>query len=544
MLPDATESQIVASGFHRNAPTNLEAGTDPAEDHYKMVVDRVNTTGTIWLGTTLGCAQCHNHKYDPISARDYYALFAFFNNTPRESKQDGDQMGMSGLSHIGPTLKVAPTAADARSIAASQAALEARIAEIESAIRKAVSRSVAENPQGRRSIPEDVLTILDGDDGMSLAECKRVLDKVPGAKIAGLRRDVAEAEIMQDRVAADRGKAVRVMREMDAARPTFIARRGDFLSEGERVEPATPGALHDFPADLPRDRLGLARWLAAPENPLAARAFVNRLWIEVFGQGLVTTPGDFGTQGERPTHPQLLDWLAVAFWEDDHGSLKSALRRVLLSATYRQSTAFDPTSGETDPLNQLLWRHPGHRLHAETIRDQALAISGLLVERLGGPSVRPFQPATFWRKTAGASETYYIPSVGDDAYRRGAYTLWRRNAHYPSFANFDAPDRTVCVVQRDVSNTPLQALTLLNDPVYVEVAEAFGRRIAAEGGATLDERLLWAFRTALARFPSAEERALLRSSFDAALANYQSDAAAFREIATILLNLHESINRS
>ena len=224
--------------------------------------------------------------------------------------------------------------------------------------------------------------------------------------------------------------------------------------------------------------------------------------------------------------------------------MKQALRRIVLSATYRQSVVVNAKSSEIDPRNQYLWRHPGQRLGAEMIRDQALAVSGLLSEKRYGVNVRPFQPDGFWRKSAGASEDHYVASSGEDAHRRGVYTLWRRNSHYPSFANFDAPDRTACVVKRDISNTPLQALTLLNDPVYVEIADAFGKRIANEGGGTLDERLTRAFRTALTRTPLESELQLLRSAFETVRSDSGADEKAYREVATILLNLHESINRS
>ena len=349
---------------------------------------------------------------------------------------------------------------------------------------------------------------------------------------------------MEARLMEQRKKEVRVMVEMAEPRPTFVAKRGDFLAKGEEVRPATPASLHPFGKDLPRNRLGLAKWLVDPANPLVGRAHLNRLWIGLFGQGLVTTPEDFGTQGEKPTHPELLDWLAATFITDDGWSTKRAIRRIVLSATYRQSVEVTEKAVELDPRNQLLWRHPGQRLGAEMIRDQGLAISGLLDRRLFGVNVRPYQPAAFWRKSAGASETYYLPSQGSDAHRRGVYTLWRRNAHYPGFANFDAPDRTACVVQRDVSNTPLQALTLLNDPVHVEMAAAFGKRIANEGGAATDARIEWAFRTALTRQPTEPERRLLHSAFETVRTATNSEENAWREVATILLNLHETIHRS
>ncbi|MEC5126155.1 PSD1 and planctomycete cytochrome C domain-containing protein [Verrucomicrobiales bacterium BCK34] len=543
LLPGATESQKVATGFHRNAPMNLEAGTDPEEDHYKRNVDRLNTTSTIWLGSTVACAQCHNHKYDPISAREYYELYAFFNNTPMESKQQGSEMGMAGMTHIGPTMRVSKTPVDLENEKKIATEYRVYLGKIRVDLMEQVDRKIQEAPDGRESLPEEVVKILDSEKEMSLAQCKVISKNIaPRDTLMAVRLE--NAQIMEARLKLLREKEVRILEEMKEPRKTFIAKRGDFLALGEQVHPATPAALHHFPDEFPRNRLGLAKWLVSAENPLVARAFVNRLWIEIFGQGIVTTPEEFGSQGERPTHPELLDWIAVTFIEEDHWSLKKSLRRILLSATYRQSITVKPDFATVDPGNQLLWRHPGHRLSAETIRDQALAISGLLSKKQLGVHVRPSQPQSFWRRTAGASETYYIPSRGENAYRRGVYTLWRRNAHYPSFANFDAPDRSACVVKRDISNTPLQALTLLNDPVYVEMANAFAGRISKEGGKSLDEQITWAFRTALSREPRETERQLLSSSFESVLGDSKSKQEAYREIATILLNLHETINRS
>jgi hypothetical protein len=543
LLPGATESQKIATAFHRNSPLNLEAGTDPNEDHYKQIVDRVNTTGTIWLGSTVGCAQCHNHKYDPISAKEYYELFAFFNQTPMESKQEGTAMGMSNMVHVGPVMQVSRSTADIDAELAAEAEYDEVLNGIRSDLIQSVENRLKEDPNARDALPEEVKRILAQDREMSLDQCRTISTKL-ALKNAGMGKRFEEAEIMETRLNEQRKKEVRILQDLPEPRATFVAKRGDFLAPGEKVSPATPAALHPFRDDLPRNRLGLARWLVDPTNPLVARAAVNRLWIEVFGQGLVTTPEDFGSQGEKPTHPELLDTLAVAFVEDDGWSMKKALRRILLSATYRQSIVVNETSVARDPRNQLLWRHPGHRLGAEMIRDQALAISGLLSTRSFGVSVRPFQPDTFWRKSAGASETYYLPSRGDDAYRRGIYTLWRRNALYPSFANFDAPDRSACVVKRDISNTPLQALTLLNDPVYVEMAGAFGKRIMETEGPGVEERIRWAFRTTLARAPLEPELQLLHSAFETMRGESGSEEKAWREIATILLNLHETINRS
>jgi hypothetical protein len=425
----------------------------------------------------------------------------------------------------------------------AEAEFEAAMDGIRGDLLRAVEKKFANDPKGRAALPGDVQAILAREDDMNLNQCRTLTAKL-ALKDRGMGRRLEEAEIMETRLKEQRKKEVRVMVEMKERRPTFVAKRGDFLAKGDEVLPATPAAFHPFPEELPRNRLGLAKWLVDPANPLVGRAFVNRLWIELFGQGLVTTPEDFGTQGEKPTHPGLLDWLAATFVTDDGWSMKRAIRRVVLSATYRQSVAVNEQAARLDPRNQLLWRHPGQRLGAEMIRDQGLAISGLLDRRLFGVPVRPYQPATFWRKSAGQSETYYVPSQGSDAHRRGVYTLWRRNAHYPGFANFDAPDRTACVVQRDVSNTPLQALTLLNDPVYVEMAAAFANRIMEEGGASTKERIDWAFRTALTRAPLEPERQLLLSAYETVRTGSGSEEEAWREVATILLNLHETINRS
>lgn len=540
LLPDASESQIVATGFHRNAATNLEAGTDPQEDRYKTIVDRVNTTGTVWLGLTVGCAQCHNHKYDPITAKEYYQLFAFFNNTPMETRQLGDKMGMSGLEHIGPEIQVTLTDDDQQALQQATRQFDQFLSRQEAAIRDLID-SQQSSPKSK-PLAQDIQKLLDHEEPWTLAQCRKAAKSLPGGKASAINARLADAQQMSDRLDAQRKNSVRVMAELPEPKSTFVAMRGDFMSTGQEVAPATPAALHPFPNAESRNRLGLARWLVSEDNPLVSRTFVNRVWQELFGQGLVKTAGDFGVQGELPTHPDLLDWLAVAFIEKDHWSMKKVIRRIVLSATYRQSVAVHKKGQEIDPRNRLLWRHPGQRLKAEVIRDQALAVSGLLNQRLGGVHVRPFQPPTFWRKTAGAGETKYLPSQGENAYRRGIYTMWRRNAHYPSFANFDAPDRAACVVQRDTSNTPLQALTLLNDPAYVEMMEAFGDRIH-EQSADVDQKIVWAFRTVLARHPSSQEIQTLRDAYQRAEQRSDESMAA-RELAVILLNLHETIHRS
>jgi hypothetical protein len=335
----------------------------------------------------------------------------------------------------------------------------------------------------------------------------------------------------------------RVMQELSEPRPTYVAKRGDFLSPGEKVTGGMPLVLPAWPAQAPVNRLGLARWLVSPDQPLTARVTVNRLWAELFGQGIVSTLEEFGTQGAPPSHPELLDWLAVTFASEDQWSMKRTLRRMVLSATYRQSAAVRADAAARDPADVWLWRHPGQRLDAETIRDNALAISGLLNAKMGGPPVFPWQPEGFWRPTAGASLNKYRFSKDGDQFRRGIYTIWRRTAHYPSFSLFDAPDRNTCSLRRGRSSTPLQALALLNDKAYVEMAAAFARRMSGEFSGSVDQRIEQAFRTALARKPTTSERQQLRKVFEAAVKASGQEADGFVDVATVILNLYETIHR-
>jgi hypothetical protein len=332
-----------------------------------------------------------------------------------------------------------------------------------------------------------------------------------------------------------------VMKE-GAMRETNVMQRGDFLSPGVKVQAATPAVLHPFPQDAPRNRLGLAQWLVDSRNPLVARVTLNRWWAELFGQPLVSTMEDFGKQGDKPTHPELLDWLATTFMHADDWSMKRTLRRILLSDTYRRAGTLRPDLIERDPQNKLLARNGGIRLDAEAIRDNALAISGLLSVKMGGPPVKPVQPPNVWRVT-GEVNNNYATSPGDDAYRRGLYTLWRRHAHYPSFANFDAPNRAACTVQRTRSNTPLQALTLLNDPAYVEMATALAKRMTDHQGYDIRARLAHGFRLAVSREPSQSELDTLVTTFEQGTQSTKKESDGWFDAASVILNLHETITR-
>lgn len=520
LLPHATRAQKIATGFHRATTCNVEAGVDPEENRTNQVIDRVNTTATVWLGTTLGCAQCHDHKYDPFTQKEYYQLFAFFNNTPLEVKL------ASGVRYdfYGPKLEL-PRTADGL---ARRAKLQRLCARSQRALAQA---KAAGKPQ---------------------------------ATIDRLQQAVAQARKQCD---ACKPPTTLIMVEMERPRPTHVFLRGQFLNLGLEVKPAVPTVLHAWPTAAPHNRLGLARWLVDPKNPLVARVTVNRWWAEIFGRGLVRTTGDFGTQGARPSHPALLDWLATDFMR--HGwSMKRVHQQIVLSATYQQSVRATPDLRAQDPDNILLARGPHFRMPAEMLRDNALAISGLLSTKMGGPPVYPPQPAGLWHQ-AGRNEPKYQAETGENRFRRGIYVIWRRAAPFPGFVNFDAPDRMRCVAQRSRTNTPMQALTLLNDEVFVECAKALAARILTERPQqTFAERIRYAMRLCVAREPTAAEEAYLASTYwrelqefsahpqsaIALIGDFQPPAArlapsarnewaAWFCIANILLNLDETISK-
>jgi len=324
-----------------------------------------------------------------------------------------------------------------------------------------------------------------------------------------------------------------VMEEMKEPRPTFVLLRGAYDKPGERVTAATPAVLPALADDQPRNRLGLARWLVSPQNPLTARVTVNRLWQQVFGTGLVKTSEDFGAQGEPPSHPELLDWLAGEFihsgWD-----VKHVMQLMVTSATYRQQSRLTPLLRERDPENRLLARGPRFRLPAESVRDQALAASGLLVEKMGGPSVKPYQPPGLYEQvTAGSGYNVYVPGKGDELHRRSLYTYWKRSVPNPAMLLFDAPFRESCALRRPRSNTPLQALDLMNDPTYVEAARFLAQRMMQEGGEAVDSRLAHGFRLLLARTPRPAEMSVLRGAYDRARADFEKDADAAKVLLTV-----------
>ncbi|MCH2148461.1 MAG: PSD1 and planctomycete cytochrome C domain-containing protein [Phycisphaerales bacterium] len=731
--------QLIATGFHRNTQTNTEGGTDNEEFRSAAVIDRVNTTMQGWMGLTMGCAQCHAHKYDPIEHDEYYGLYAFFNQT-----EDAD------LDDDAPFIK-APTRlqhAELEQRNAAFNALDQRLDSPDQELQQAIEQWIAEQPNsttwttleagslkaesgatltmddngvihatgdvpltdtyvlelgtdldgitalrleaiegadgqgpGRtshgnfvineievQSVQEESVPILfagseatheqveylvteaiDGDvsatsgwaiapiydqdqaavfrfqeplstngkqvritlrqthgtqhvlehfrlsvtdqssPGLplprSIAEiistasdqrdeqqqstlARHVLDRSPS--LASLRDEHAHAKQQRDAFMEAIPNAL-VLRELaeDKQRTTHLFLGGSFLApdtERGRIDPGVPAVLHPFPDTLPRNRLGLAQWLVHPDNPMTARVQVNRLWAELFGRGLVSTVDDFGVQGARPSHPALLDWLAMHWMHELHWSPKALVRLLVTSAVYQQdASVLDESMIRNDPDNRLLSRSPRLRLSAEQLRDQALFNAGLLVdEPIGGPSVLPHLPDGMLPQAF--TSLVLQPSTGDDLYRRGLYTTWRRTGHYPSFATFDAPSREFCIITRQRSNTPLQALVLLNDTVFVEAAQAMARLLIERDQHDIDGRINTLFRIALSRAPTGEERTILHELYEATLSEAAKhpdqarilattprgdlpemmaaeDAAAMTAVCNVVFNLDEYVNR-
>jgi hypothetical protein len=569
LLPNATLDQQIATGFHRCTTVNVEAGTDEEENRTNQVIDRVNVTGTVWLGTTLECCQCHNHKYDPFTQRDYYQFFAFFNNTPKETYQR--TKGSAALDFGGPEAQLPMDSEKAEQRGQALARRQQLEKELELCLEDETSglaaweKEMADAAKAEEAkLPANIKRIL----GIAAAKRNANQTNVLRNYFVGLHPEAkkvkASMDDLQKQIDALAPPTSLVMTELSEARMTAIFQRGDFLSPGEPVVPGTPRILPSLGDTSAKNRLGLAEWLVDASNPLTPRVQVNRAWAQIFGRGIVASEEDFGTQAEPPTHPQLLDWLAIEL-RDRGWSIKAVHRRIVESSTYQQSSKFRVELASRDPYNLLLARGPRLRLTAELIRDNALAASGLLSGKMHGPQVFPPQPEGVWRVT-GLVDNNYRPSEGDDAWRRGVYTVWRRSAPYPSFMSFDAPDRSACTVKRPRSNTPLQALTLLNDPVYVEVALALADRIAVETAAQgLNEQLVHAFRSVLSRRPDERELVQLRALFEQARQRYRDDDksvkqlvgkrqlpsniqaadwAAWFNIAHVLLNLDETITKS
>ncbi len=489
LLPGATPSQRLATGFNRNHRINDEGGSLDAEFEVEYVVDRVDTTATVWLGLTAGCARCHDHKYDPVSQREYYQLYAFFNNVPEKGID-----GRRGFAN--PHIEI-PN----KQVQEKIAELEDRLAREQQLMADAFQTSADRNAREQR-----------------------------------IKLLATEIEKLQPAAVTP----VMVMQELPEPEPTYRLNRGvyDQPDTTERLMPALPAVFGTLPGDSP-NRLTLARWLVDRDNPLTARVTVNRIWQRLFGTGLVETSEDFGTRGAPPSHPLLLDWLATEFM-DREWDLKAFQRLILTSATYRQRSRVGPEILQVDPGNRLLTRGPRQRLSGAAIRDAALAVSGLLLKYQGGPPVKPYQPAGLWKELSfGTGKTtvdVYVQDQGESLYRRSLYTFWKRTVAPPRLSVFDGSGREMCRVRYEVTNTPLQALTLQNDVTFVEAARHLARRVLRNGGGDVESRLTLAWRLVLARRPAPEELAVLRRSLERYVAAFRLD----RDAAVRLLQYGES----
>jgi len=729
LLPKPTQWQLIATGFHRNTMFNQEGGVDQMEAHYEVVLDRVGTTGSVWLGSTLACARCHDHKYDPFTQEDFYAMYAFFGNsvirprgdqsvseekwheaemaapTPEQRSRlialeqeiaranyrlsrptpevtrafrewlgqlaqpiewsvlqfEGRQVAGGGKAHplgdgsyrvSGPNPKKdrytlttslkedrtitgvrlealaddqlpgngpgrAPNGnfvvtgiqvmLDGRQVELADAAADFTQAQFDpaSVVARDVRKGWAIVPQTGKShiwvadtaVPvhvrkgQELKVVIECDSPYEMHNLGRFRiftcsavgpasrlqppeivdlaksnDRTPDAERALMQRFVAMAPITRE-IRARLGRARSERDRLKAQIPTalimkdkphigplyaFIHQRGEYLSPTRKVMANTPAFLPPMDPKWPRNRLGLAKWLVDRRNPLTARVEVNRIWEQYFGRGIVETLEDFGTQGAPPSHPELLDWLAVELMESGWNT-KAIHRLIVTSETYQQTSKATRELQAKDPKNELLARGPRFRLDAEAIRDSALAISGLLNRTIGGPSVFPYQPPGVWNNPFDGSQ--WIESTGGDQYRRSIYTFIRRTSPYPALIAFDGTSRESCTVRRLRTNTPLQALALLNDLGMIQAAKALGRRMMTEGGSRPDSRVEYGFRLCTARYPTQAEKARLVALYEKLHAEYllrPDDAralagdpqqAAWCLVANVLLNLDETITK-
>jgi len=759
LLPDATIEQKIATGFNRNNMVNYEGGIIDEEFRVEYVADRVVTTSTVWLGLTMRCARCHDHKFDPLTMRDFYSFFAYFNNVPERgfdgvkgnavpiltvippdrresynalvaeieqleprldharpwpeidaaqaewensyarapggatfkvldpmeySSSGGstltqlddksilvsgenpdkdvyeivartDEVGITGvllealtdesLPHTGPgryddngdfvlstfEVEVAPVdgSSDVQNVTFHEAeagrehpnyevmlALDDQVdtgwalgglarfspqpvsakfypaepfgfeggSEIRIRLRHEsswkqhgigrfrLSLTTASAP--KRALPADLARILalspEQRDESQAKQLRQHYREQISTRYRKTQTSFAEL-VAERRKLTDGLPTTQVMEEMDQSRQAYVLERGRYDQHGEKVNPAPPAVLTPQRNGDPPNRLGLARWLVDPEQPLTARVTVNRFWQMMFGHGIVRTPEDFGVQGQRPTHPQLLDWLAVEFAEGGW-DVQSLLKTIVMSSTYRQSSRATSEQRAKDPDNRLLARAPRIRLQAEFIRDSALAAGGLLVHEMGGPGIMPYQPAGLWREVAYLPDSgvysaqVYQLSEGSNLHRRSVYTFWKRTVPPPNMQAFDAPDRESCIVRRNRSNSPLQALVLLNDPTYVEAARGVAQRVLREGGTSSSDRVELAFRTTVGRRPTPPETTTLTAALDEQLREFRGDPeaatrllsigqssvaqhldpvelAAYTTVCSIILNLDETITR-
>lgn len=555
LLPGSTIEQKIATGFFRQTLSNREGGADLEEHRVKKIIDRTGTYGATWLGLTIECAQCHDHKFDPISHREYFELYAFFNNADEENIDaplPGEQE------------RFATAHAEYRQ--RWQSAVNPVASKLDATMRKWERLMLdAENNPGidyKRDRALELLGILWGaGQGEGQLEGIRLTRIPPEQRTQRQRERLLEYFVKRGRLGLenefnelDKTNLRKTINELAKTLPaisrpqtirqamfpreTRVFDRGDFRTPMEQVTTGTPRFLHPLNESNP-DRLNLARWTVSRQNPLTARVIVNRVWQEMFGRALVTTAEDFGLKSAKPSHPELLDWLAVDFMESGW-DFKHLIRQLAMSATYQQSSRATPETLQRDPHNTLLARSSRNRLSAELIRDTALHVSGLFDSRIGGPSVRPPQPESVTREASYNAE--WKTSDGGDRYRRGIYTWIQRVAPYAQFATFDLPNVNRACARRDRSNTPLQSLTLLNDPVFTEAADRLADRIWQRRDLSRLEQLSFGFQLALSRSPTDTELKNLDAFWNEQNQTHNNDHA-WQSTAVVLLNLDEFITR-
>ncbi len=532
MLPDATDSQKIATGFNRNHMLNGEGGRIAEESRVEYVFDRTETTSAVWLGVTLGCARCHDHKYDPFTQKEYFQVYSFFNNVPEIGGVDNEGMANPILELPTPKQKM------------EMARLAKEIAALES-----------------MAVPKDAGT-------STITNALAASPKPKGKKkkaTAGPVGEGTDLEKLRKTLAATSNAVLKtmVMAERKDPRETFMLIASSYDRPGEKVTPGVPASLNSFSKTVPTNRLEFAQWIVHPANPLTPRVAVNRYWQQLFGFGLVKTSEDFGQQGEWPLHKDLLDWLATEFVRTGW-NVKAMHKLILMSATYRQSSKSTPQLNERDPENRLLARGARFRLPSAVLRDQALAISGLLNEKMGGPPVKPYQPTGVWEDASLGKQSYKM-DAGEALYRRSLYVYWKRIVGPTMF--FDNSTRQVCTVRLPRTNTPLHSLLTLNETGHVEAARVLAERLMLEStGLKPEERIRRGFRLATARYPRAAELKILKQSFSRLLSNFGEDReaamqmvsigekprnaglnvvelAAYTGVANLILNLDEVLNK-
>jgi mono/diheme cytochrome c family protein len=562
MLPDPTLNQLIATGFHRNTLTNDEGGTDQEQFRVDAVADRVDTTGVAYLGLTLGCARCHQHKYDPISQREYYQIFAFLNNC--------DEPNIDAPA----PWQVESGVVDRRT------EIRRQIQQREEALAAQAEEFTKKQLEWEAAITPTFFRTLDGPTQIALEKKLDERDEIQKKLIVELYKKSDEArqafplvqQIVDLRASEPTIPTAMILRDKAEPRVTHIHRRGNFLDHGDRVEPQVPSALHalrsrhressdsgSLTTSDTATRLDFARWLVDADNPLTPRVIINRNWQRFFGRGIVETENDFGIQGSPPTHPELLDWLAVEFVESGW-DVKAVHRLLVTSATYRQASRHRRELDEVDPFNKLLARQSRVRLDAEVIRDNALAVCGLLSRKIGGPSVHPPQPDGIYAFTQ--DQKPWETDTSEDRFRRGMYTYFWRSSPYPSLMAFDAPEANVTCTRRVRSNTPLQSLTLANDIQFIECARALAGEVLSAKCQDDQQRAELLFRHCFARAANEFEQSRLvelvvaqREAFsrdlNAATAliggekpqSNDIELAAWTATARVLMNLDEFITR-